>query len=203
MMAARQEHVSPDDRLICVGVVTGARGLGGQVRIMSFTSDPADIAAYGTVFDETRRRSFRIKVDGHSRGQVLAHMEGVRDRNAAEALKGVKLYVPRHALPEPEGEEFYHADLVGLVAELVGGGVLGTVMAIHDFGAGVMLEVEGPEIAGENREVGMVPFTRAAVPEVDMVAGRIIVDPPAGLLDAPGNESPGNESKSDENEERS
>lgn len=185
-MAERRSQSSQADRLVCVGVVGGARGLGGEVRIKSFTADPADIAAYGPLVDETRRRSLRIRVTGRSRGQVVARVEGIEDRDGAEALKGLRLYVPRRALPEPEDDEYYHADLVGLRAELVGGEVLGTVLAVHDFGASALLEVEGPETAAGRRPAMMVPFTRAAVPEIDRAAGRVVIDPPPGLIGPPG-----------------
>ena len=164
--------------LVCLGVISGARGMRGEVRVKSFTEHADNIAAYGPVHDESGGRSWSIKVTGQARGQVIARLDGVEDRAAAEALKGVRLYVPRGALPAPGDDEYYHADLVGLAAELAGGGMLGTVRAVHDFGAGPILE-----IAAEGESGVMVPFTRAAVPEVDMTAGKVVVDPPAGLLE--------------------
>ena len=163
---------------VCLGVISGARGMKGEVRIKSFTEQAENIAAYGPVFDEGGGRSWSIKVTGQARGQVIARLDGVEDRAAAEALKGQRLHVPRGALPAPGDDEYYHADLVGLAAELAGGGVLGTVRAVHDFGAGSILE-----IAAEGDDGFMVPFTRAAVPEIDMAAGKVVVDPPTGLLD--------------------
>ncbi len=163
---------------VCLGVVTGARGLRGDVRIKTFTADPRDLASYGPVSDEDGRRRFEIRVVGTAKGQLVARIEGIGDRTAAEALKGEKLYVDRAVLPELEEEEYYHADLVGLTVELVTGEELGTVRAVHDFGAGDVLDV-----AGEGKGSLMVPFTRDAVPTVDLEGGRVIVDPPPGLLE--------------------
>jgi 16S rRNA processing protein RimM len=169
--------------MVCIGVITAARGLKGEVRVKSFTADPGNLTAYGPLWDEAGERSFRLRVTGQVKGQVVAAVEGIADRNGAEALKRQKLYVPRAALPEAEDDEFYHADLVGLRAELAedaagAGAFLGRVRAVYDFGAGTMLEVtNGP--AG----VVMVPFTKAAVPLVDIAGGRVTVAPLPGLLE--------------------
>lgn len=190
------------DGLLCVGVVTGAKGIRGEVRVKSFTAEPADVAAYGPVSDAGGTRSFRLKVTGMAKGQVTVRLSGVDDRNAADALKGLKLYVPRAALPEPDPDEFYHADLVGLSVELAGGEPLGTVKAVHDYGAGTSLEV-----AGGKRGLVMVPFTKAACPVVDLAAGKVVVEPLPGLLEKPHPEPKGDgneeepEPKGDGNEE--
>ncbi len=178
-MIADKPGKSPAAALICLGVVSGARGLKGEVRIKSFTADPGDIGAYGPVCDETGKRSFELRVTGRAKDQVIARLEGIGDRDAALALKGLKLHVPRRALPEPENGEYYHADLVGLRAELVGGGTLGRVWAVHDFGGGANLEIGGGPLG-----TVMMPFTRAAVPEVDLAGGRLVIAPPPGLLPA-------------------
>jgi 16S rRNA processing protein RimM len=170
--------VARPDR-ICVGIVVGVHGVRGVVRIKSFTADPADVAAYGPVADESGARRFGIEAVGTARGAVLARLSGVGDRNAAEALKGLRLYVPRAALPPANEDEYYHADLIGLPVETREGARLGTVGAVHNFGAGDILEVrrvEGGDV--------LLPFTEAVVPEVDLAAGRIIADPPPDLLDA-------------------
>jgi 16S rRNA processing protein RimM len=112
-------------------------------------------------------------------GMVIAQLSGVVERDQAEALRGLRLYAPRTALPPTAEDEFYHADLVGLTAMLEGGEQFGKVAAVHDFGAGDMLE-----IARAKGQPVLVPFTRAAVPVVDIAAGHVVVDPPAGLLDA-------------------
>ncbi len=174
--------------LICVGAVTGARGLKGEVRIKSFTADPKGISAYGDVFEENGEKSYSIRITGQAKGQVLARLGGVDDRNASEALKGTRLYVPKSALPAPEEDEFYFSDLLGLRADLVDGGKLGSVKEVHDFGAGAILEVTGGDFG-----IVMVPFTRAVVPEVDMAGGRVVIDPPPGLLETAPPEAQGND----------
>jgi 16S rRNA processing protein RimM len=165
-------------RRICVGIVTGPHGVGGAVRIKSFTARPEDIAAYGPLADETGRRRLELRLLGAAKGVLIARLPGIEDRNRAETLRGLRLYLPRSALPQPEAEEYYHADLIGLEAVLRGGTPLGRVRAVHDFGAGDTLEVErngAPPV--------MVPFTRAVVPVVDIEAGRLVIEPPPGLLD--------------------
>lgn len=158
--------------LMCVGVVVGAHGVRGGVRIKSFTVVPTDLAAYGPVSDETGKLRYRLTLLGESKGVVLAGLEGVSDRNAAEALKGMKLWVERSALPPPDEEEFYYSDLVGLRAELADGTELGRVKGVFDFGGGDVIEITGPE-----KDL-MLPFTRAAVPLVDIAGGRLVVEPP-------------------------
>ena len=163
---------------ICVGAITGARGLKGEVRIKSFTNVPTEISSYGDVFEENGRTKYQLRITGQVKGQLLARLNGVENRDAAESLKGTRLYIPKSALPETDEDEFYFADLVGLRADLVDGGYLGKIRGVHDFGAGAILEI----IDKESRTV-MVPFTRAAVPKVDKIGGKIIVDPPIGLID--------------------
>jgi len=169
-----------DGARLCVGVVTGARGLKGEVRIKSFTADPDAIAAYAPITDESGLRQFRLRIVGHHKDQLVVRIDGVADRSAAEALGRTQLYVPRDALPPPAEDEYYHADLVGLAAEAPDGKPLGLVKAVHDFGAGAMLEIREPD----GREV-LVPFSRAVVPVVDLAGGRVVVDAPPGLLEEP------------------
>jgi 16S rRNA processing protein RimM len=164
--------------LILVGAITGARGLKGEVKIKSFTADPRGISSYGDVFEESGAKSYVIQIVGQSKGQVVAHLSGIDNRTMAEALQGTRLYVPKAVLPEPEEDEFYFSDLIGLRAELLNGEKLGFVKEVHDFGAGAILEV-----AGGNLGLVMVPFTRAAVPTVDTKAGRVVINPPLGLLE--------------------
>ncbi len=169
---------------VCVGAIVGAHGVRGQVRVKSFTAEPADVAAYGPVESEDGDRRFRLTVTGEAKGLVIARLDGVADRDAAEAMRGTKLYVARERLPETEEDEFLYSDLVGLKAEAVDGSVIGTVRGVADFGAGEVLDigrVEGGSF--------MVPFTRAAVPVVDVANGRLVVDPPAFAEDE---EGPGN-----------
>jgi 16S rRNA processing protein RimM len=162
---------------VCLGVITGAQGVRGAVRIKSFTADPADIAAYGPVEDESGERRLDLRLVGAAKGVLIAKLHGVDDRDRAEALRGLRLYLAREALPPPGEDEYYHADLIGLDAALVDGTPIGRVRAVHDFGAGDTLEIDRPE-----GPPVMVPFTRAIVPIVDLDAGRLVLDPPPGLL---------------------
>ncbi|MDR3436151.1 ribosome maturation factor RimM [Telmatospirillum sp.] len=157
---------------LCVGVILGAHGLKGAVRIKSFTANPADVAAYGLVEDEAGERRFRLRVRGEVKGVVTAEIDGTADRAAAEALKGVRLYVARTMLPAVEEEEFYYSDLVGLVAVRADGEALGKVKGVFDFGGGDVIEIEGPG------GTVMIPFTKAAVPVVDIAGSRLVVEPP-------------------------
>lgn len=172
-----------EEKRVCIGAIAGAHGVRGVVRVKPFTEQPESVTAYAPVTDESGARTFDLRYVGLAKGAVLVQIDGVRDRGGAEALKGVRLYVPRSSLPEPEEEEFYHADLIGLLAVDAAGAELGRVRAVEDYGAGDLLEVE----LTSGRSV-MVPFTREAVPEVDLAAGRLVVVPPAGLLDDPDRE---------------
>ena len=163
---------------ICLGVIVGVKGLRGEVRIKSFTGNPPAVAAYGPVMTEDGR-SFQLSVTGAAQGAVIARIKGVADRNAAEALKGLQLYVDRKALPEADEGTYYHADLIGLDVVLVGGEVLGSVAGVHNFGAGDMIDV-----AMEDGRSELVPFTAAAVAEVDLDAGRVVLNPLAGLFES-------------------
>ena len=163
---------------VCLGVVTGPHGVQGAVRIKSFTGVPEDIARYGPLSDQSGRRRFEVQNLGVAKGVVIARLSGVEDRSQAEALRGLRLYLPRSALPQTNADEYYHADLIGLEAVLGDGTPVGRVRAIHDFGAGDTLELARPEAPPV-----MVPFTRAVVPIVELAAGRLILDPPPGLLD--------------------
>jgi len=165
---------------ICLGVITGAHGVKGRVRLKSFTAEPQAIASYGPLSDEHGAQRFVLTVTGEAKSVLLAQIEGVDDRDAAEALRGTRLFVERAALPPPEAEEFYQADLVGLEAVLRDGRKLGRVTAVHDFGAGASLEIE--ESGGK---IVILPFTTAAVPEIDIAAGHVIVAPPKGLDETP------------------
>ncbi|MDA1091291.1 MAG: ribosome maturation factor RimM [Proteobacteria bacterium] len=166
MATGRQDRV-------CIGAIAGVRGLKGEVRIKSFTADPNDVAAYGPVSTEDGETSYRIKVTAHAKGLVIARLDGIADRDAAEALKGARLYVAKDVLPEPEEGEYYHADLIGLTAETEDGEHLGTVKAVHNFGASDILEIGA---GGDNdKDDLMVPFTADTVPVVDIEKARIVV----------------------------
>lgn len=181
-MAAQGEGAV--DRVL-VGVIVGAHGIRGDVKVKSFTGEPEGVAAYGPVQTESGQRTFALRVKGVAKGTVICAVKGVADRNAAEALKGTRLYLPRTALPpqQLEEDEYYQADLVGLTVEMAdGSGTVGTVAAVYDFGAGDILEVT-PVDGGLTRKPVLVPFTRAVVPVVDIAAKRLVIDPPAGLID--------------------
>jgi 16S rRNA processing protein RimM len=152
----------------------------GAVKLKSFAQEPADIARYGPLEDESGAARFTVRLIGAAKGALLAELSGVADRDRAEALRGARLYLPREKLPPPPADEYYHADLIGLVALLGDGARIGEVRAVHDFGAGDALEIVRPE-----GQPIMVPFTRAAVPVIDVAAGHIVLDPPEGLLDPP------------------
>src|SRR5262245_32916358 len=163
---------------VCIGIITGPQGVQGAVRIKSFTEAPEDIAAYGPVEDEAGRQHFELHVIGSAKGVVIARLSHVDDRDQVEALRGLRLYLPRSALPQTEADEFYHVDLIGLEAVLKDGTPVGQVRAIHDFGAGDTLELARPD-----RPPVIVPFSLAVVPVVDLAERRSVLDPPPGLLD--------------------
>ena len=160
------------DRVL-LGVVAAPHGVRGLVRIKSFTEDPMAVGAYGLLSDEAGKKNYRVEALSASRDAVLARIEGVADRTAAEALRGLRLYVERNALPDAGEREWYEADLIGLAAVGRDGRDWGKVVAFHDFGAGSMMEVSGG---------AMLPFTDEAVPEIDVEGGKVVIDPPAGLL---------------------
>ena len=177
-MAETQQKPLAEDR-VCIGAITGVRGLRGEVRIKSFTADPEDIGSYGPVSTEDGERSFEVHVTARAKGQIIARLDGIDDRDAAEALKGTQLYVSKSELPEPGDGVYFHADLVGLSAFTPDGNSLGVVKAVHNFGAGDVIEIAGN---GEGGKDGlMVPFTPSAVPEVDLEGGRMVVDEPIFL----------------------
>lgn len=162
---------------ICVGAIAGAFGVAGEVRLKSYCAEPTAIADYGALFTEDGSRSFKITLTRPVAGGLGARLTGIRTKEEADALKGVQLYADRARLPRLPDDEFYHADLIGLEVRDTGGAVLGTLRAIHNHGAGDILEVFGPG----RKTALMVPFTLAAVPTVDLATGRIIVDLPEGL----------------------
>jgi 16S rRNA processing protein RimM len=164
-------------RRVCVGAFAGAHGVRGAVRLKSFTTIPEDIASYGTLEDEAGSRTFRVRVTGEAKGMLIANVDGTRDRDAAQALKGIRLYVDRDSLPEPEEDEFYHADLVGLVVELPDGTPFGRIRGVADHGAGDVIE-----ITRDGAPAVLTPFTKAAVPVVDIKGGRVVFDPPEEVI---------------------
>jgi 16S rRNA processing protein RimM len=147
------------------------------VRLKSFCAVPEDIASYGPLQSEDGRR-FDVTLTGRTKNALTARLSGVATKEQADALRGTRLTVDRALLPEPCEEEYYHADLIGLPVYDTGGALLGHVRAIHDHGAGDLLELHGPGL----KTTVLLPFTRDAVPTVDLAAGRLVADPPEGLL---------------------
>ncbi|MEM7438283.1 MAG: ribosome maturation factor RimM [Pseudomonadota bacterium] len=165
------------DQLICVGAIAGAFGTTGEVRLKSFCADPADIGDYGPLSSEDGTQTFDLTVGRVVKGGFAARIKGVRYRDQADALKGIRLYVSRDVLPGLPDDEFYVSDLIGLTVFDTGGAKIGRVKAVQDFGAGDILEVSRP---GESDV--MLPFTNDAIPTVDISGGRLIADPPDGAF---------------------
>jgi 16S rRNA processing protein RimM len=166
----------PDNRL-CVGAISGAFGVRGEVRLKSFCAEPEAIASYGPLYTEDGSRSFTVSLTRPVAGGFGARLSGVSTKEDADALRGVSLFVSRDKLPSLPDDEFYHADLIGLDVLDPGGALIGKVGSVQNHGAGDLLEitVEG------RKEPLLVPFTVAVVPTVDLSTGRIIADLPEGL----------------------
>ena len=167
------------DKCLCVAVITGAHGLGGALKVKTFTSEPEGLGNFAALRDDAGQ-AVSLRIERIQKGVVIARIEGVGDRTGAELWKGRRLYVARDALPGLASEEFYHADLLGLRVEDVDGTDLGRVVAIHDYGAGDLLDIETDD--GKSL---VLPFTKAIVPVIDLAAGRIVVAPPPGLREGP------------------
>jgi 16S rRNA processing protein RimM len=159
---------------ICVGAISGAFGVGGEVRLKSFCSNPSDIGTYGPLSTEDGSRQFRVTLTKPVTGGFGARIAGISTREAAEALRGTSLFVERARLPSLPDDEFYHADLIGLDVLDTGGESLGKVTAIHNHGAGDIIEISSPR----HKSALLLPFTKAIVPNVDLSAGRLVVDLP-------------------------
>jgi 16S rRNA processing protein RimM len=159
---------------ICVARIGAAHGTRGEVRLWTFTADPMAVADYGPLETADGKATIEIESLRPAKTHLVARLRGVNDRNAAEKLVNVELYVPRERLPAPEEDEYYHADLIGLAAFTRDGKKFGAVVAVHDFGAGNLIEVR-PEGASDTV---MLPFTETTVPVVDVAGGRIVIDPP-------------------------
>ncbi|EEW26143.1 ribosome maturation factor RimM [Rhodobacter ferrooxidans] len=162
---------------ICVGAIAGSFGVKGEVRLKSFCSDPEAIAGYGPLFTEDGTRQFSVKLTRPVAGGLGARLSGVATKEEADALRGTSLYVDKTRLPKLPDDEFYHADLIGMEVRDTGGVLLGRVQAVHNHGAGDLLEIAGAGL----KEPILLPFTLAVVPTVDLVAGRIVVDLPEVL----------------------
>ena len=162
---------------ICVGAFAGSFGVAGEVRLKSFCAEPEAIASYGPLFTEDGAHSYNVTLTRPVAGGLGARVNGVVTKEQADALKGISLYADRARLPKLPDDEFYHSDLIGLEARDTGGVLLGRVSAVHNHGAGDLLEIAGEGL----KQALLVPFTLAVVPTVDLALGRIVVDPPEGL----------------------
>ena len=176
--------VKKSETLTCVGAIAGAFGVRGDVRIKSFCATPADIGLYSPFSSEDGKTEFKIKISRPIKNGFAGRIEGIDNREEIEALKGTRLYIPLTRLPELPDDEFYHSDLIGLDVVDTGGEKLGHIRAVHDHGAGDLLEVFGP---GWKSTV-FLPFTKEAVPTVDLKGKKIITDPPAGLFPTASND---------------
>ena len=162
---------------VCVGAIAGSFGVRGEVRLKSFCSEPEAIADYGPLFTQDGSRSFKVTLTRPVAGGLGVRLSGVATKEEADALRGTSLFVARDRLPSLGDDEFYHADLIGMEARDTGGVVIGRVSAVHNHGAGDLLEVQGPGL----KESLLLPFTHAVVPTVDLATRRVVVDLPEGL----------------------
>jgi 16S rRNA processing protein RimM len=158
---------------ICLGQIGAPHGVRGEVRLRSFTAEPKAIATYGPLETEDGQ-VFKIESLRPAKHAFVAKLSGINDRNAAERLANTKLYVSRERLPDPAAaDEFYHADLIGLRAVDRAGKECGTVVAVHNFGAGDLIELRPPDGA----QTELLPFDAVTVPEVNVGGGTIVVNP--------------------------
>ena len=170
---------------ICVGVITGSFGVRGEARIKSFCAEPAAIADYSPLSNEDGSVSYQITLTRPVKGGFAARIKGIIDKEAADSLKGTRLFADRGDLPNLPDDEYYHADLIGLRVEDKAGKNYGVVVAVRNYGASDLLEVaEPPKKTG-----ALIPFIDQFVPEVDLAGGRVVIEPVPGLFDEPKAES--------------
>ena len=160
---------------ICVARIGAAHGVRGEVKLWSFTEEPAAVANYGPLETQDGTRCFEIETMRAAKDHFVARIAGVNDRDAAEKLRNIELYIPRARLPKiEEADTFYHADLVGLDAITPDGARVGTVHALHNFGAGDIIEIA----PAEGGDPLMLPFNETTVPKIDVAARQVVVVPP-------------------------
>ncbi|MGR3513993.1 MAG: ribosome maturation factor RimM [Paracoccaceae bacterium] len=164
---------------VCVGAIAGSFGVKGEVRLKSFCAEPDAIDTYGPLSSEDGELEWDVKVSRPIKNGFAARLTGVRSKEAADALRGTRLYAPRERLPDLPDDEFYHADLIGLTVLDTGGVELGRVKAILNHGAGDLLEIAAK---GQKQPV-LLPFTLANVPTIDLTSGKLIADLPDGLIE--------------------
>ena len=163
--------------MVCVGAFAGAFGVHGEVRLKSFTAEPEAIAGYGPLASEDGT-TYDVVITRGIKAGFAARVSGISSKEAADDLRGTRLYVARERLPSLPDDEFYHSDLIGLNVFDTGGEKLGIIKSVHDHGAGDLLDVHGPGL----KNGVLMPFTKEAVPTVDLKGGRIVIDPPEGLF---------------------
>ena len=166
---------------ICVARIGAAHGVRGAVKLWTFTEDPLAVQTYGPLITRDGSRQFEVATAREAKGHLVATLKGVATREEAERLNGIELYVARDKLPATDDDEYYHADLIGLAAVTAGDAPLGRVIAIHNFGAGDIIEIAPP-----HGPTLLLPFTNAVVPTVDLAAGRVVIELPEEIEgDAP------------------
>jgi 16S rRNA processing protein RimM len=186
------------NRKICVGQIVGTHGVRGLVRLRSFMEDPQSIINHNQLTDDSGDRTFIVKLKSTVKEHFIAAIEGTDSRESAEILCGTKLYIPRSALPKSDDETPYQIDLIGLMARDKNNEVYGTVIAVHDYGAGPFLEIQPPVAPvqsvlsnsrpakkngqGSRDRSFMLPFTNACVPHIDLEAGYVVIEVPEGWL---------------------
>jgi 16S rRNA processing protein RimM len=158
---------------VCVARIGAAHGVRGAVKLWTFTEEPLAVKRYGPLLTKDGTRQFEVTSAREAKGFLVAQFKGITTRDEAERLNGLELYVPREKLPTTDDGEYYHADLIGLDAVTTEGEPLGRVTAIHNFGAGDILEITPP--AGTTM---LLPFSNAVVPTVDLAGGQVIIAPP-------------------------
>ena len=168
---------------ICIARIGAAHGVRGAVKLWTFTEDPLAVKAYGPLLTKDGARSFEVATAREAKGHLVATLKGIATREDAERLNGLELYVAREKLPATENDEYYHADLIGLAAVNAASEPIGRVTAIHNFGAGDIIE-----IAPADGATMLLPFTNAVVPSVDLAAGRVVIELPDEIVgDDPSN----------------
>jgi 16S rRNA processing protein RimM len=158
---------------ICVARIGAAHGVRGQVKLWTFTEDPLAVKSYGPLSTKDGSRQFELTHVREARDHLVATLNGIATRNDAERLNGIELYVAREKLPATEDDEYYHADLIGLAAVTTADEPLGRIVAIHNFGAGDIIEIAPPQ-----GSTLLLPFTSAVVPTVDLAGGRVVIESP-------------------------
>jgi 16S rRNA processing protein RimM len=158
---------------ICVARIGAAHGVRGAVKLWTFTEDPLAVKAYGPLLTKDGARQFEVTHAREAKGHLVATLKGIATREDAERLNGLELYIPREKLPATDENEYYHADLIGLAAVTPANEPLGRVIAIHNFGAGDIIE-----ISPQSGATMLLPFTNAVVPSVDLAGGRVVIELP-------------------------